>query len=95
MEYDPTGRVSVLITLEEHELLSEIITSSQEEDAIISGAVATPDGVILTGRIEDFHLLLGSVASDANHSEGVRHQRAMDRIYEEIERVVDHGTPSQ
>ena len=89
IESDPTQRVSVLISCEEHKLLSKIITSSQEEDAIIAGAVLTPDGVIVSGGMEDFDLLMGSIAFDANHSEGAKHQRDMDSIYGKIERLLE------
>lgn len=85
----PTQRLSVLIKPDEHKLLREIITSSQEEDAIISGAVSTPDGVLLTGGVEDFDQLMGSIAFDANHSDSVKHQRVMDRLYGKIELLVE------
>ncbi len=88
-ELDPTQRVSVMIGHDEYKLLRGIITSSQEEDAIIGGAVSTPDGVLLSGSVDDFDLLLGSVAFDANHAEMTRRQRAMDRIYESIQCVVE------
>ena len=89
VESDPTLRVSVFITADEHTLLSEIITSSQEEDAIICGAISTPDGVLMFGRVEDFDLLMGSITFDANHSDSVKHQMVMDTIYGKIDRVVE------
>ncbi|MHB9035016.1 MAG: plasmid pRiA4b ORF-3 family protein [Armatimonadota bacterium] len=89
VEFDPSQRLSVLIKPDEYDLLREIITTSQEEDAIISGAGSTPEGMLLTGRIEDFDQLMGSIAFDANHSDGVRYQRTMDKLYGKIERVMD------
>lgn len=89
IESDPTERVSVLVTPEEHKLLSGIITSSQEEDAIICGAVSTPDGVIMSGGLDDFDQLMGSIAFDANHCSSLKHQRAMDKIRAKIETVVE------
>jgi hypothetical protein len=51
--------------------------------------VSTPNGVLLSGKVDDFDLLLGSIAFDANHAEMTKRQRAMDRIYESIQRVVE------
>ena len=89
VERDPTQRVSVAITPDEHRLLKEAITSSQEEDAIISGAVSTPDGVILSGGLDDFDLLLGSIAFNANHAKTAKCQKTMDKVYEKIASVVE------
>jgi len=89
VERDPTQRVSVVITPDEHRLLKEAITSSQEEDAIISGAVSTPDGVILSGGIDRFDLLLGSSAFNANHAKTAKCQKTMDKVYEKIASVVE------
>lgn len=89
IESDPTERVSVLVTLEEHKLLSGIVTSSQEEDAIICGAVSTPGGVVMSGGLDDFDQLMGSVAFDANHCSSLERQRAVDEICAKIESVVE------
>lgn len=88
-ESDPTLRLTVLVTAEEHELLSGIITCSQEEDAIISGAMSTPGGVLLIGEIEDLDLLMGSIASEARDTDDSKHRKALDRIFDKIERVIE------
>ena len=93
MEPDADSRVGVHVTAGEHRLLSEIITSSQEEDAIIAGGIVTPKGIWLSGRIDDFDLLLGSIAFDANHSESAKRQRAMDRVFSKIEAIVETTLP--
>lgn len=89
VEPDAGNRVGVHVTAEEHRLLREIITSSQEADAIIAGGIVTPKGVWLSGRIEDFDELLGSIAFDSNHAESAKRQRAMDQTYGKIEKVVE------
>lgn len=89
VEPDPAQRVSVLVTRKEYELLGKITTTSREENAIISGTVSTPDGVLLNGGFEGFELLLGSIAATANHEDDVRLQRAMDRAYGKFERLIE------
>ncbi len=89
VESNPSPRLTVLVTAEEHRLLSGIITASQEEDAVVSGAMSTPDGILLTGGMEDFDLLLGSIAAEANHSGNAVKRRALDGVYGTIERVME------
>ncbi len=50
MEPDAGLRVEIFVTAEEHKWLSEIMTSNQEEDAIIAGGVVGPAGIWISGR---------------------------------------------
>ena len=88
MEPDAGLRVEIFVTAEEHKWLSEIMTSNQEEDAIIAGGVVGPAGIWISGRPEDFDLLLGSIAFDANHTKSAKRRRTMDSIRDRVERMI-------
>jgi phosphopantothenate synthetase len=83
----------MLVSPEEHKWLSEIMTNTQEEDAIIAGGVVTDQGVRVSGRPEDFDLLLGSIAFDANHTSSTKRRRALYAIYDRVEEMVADATP--
>ncbi len=70
-------RTGLYVTPDEHKLLTDIITCSQEEDAIISGAVSTSEGVRLSGREDDFDQFPGSIAFDINHCENSCRERIL------------------
>jgi len=88
-EPEPGELVSITITPEEYKMLSEIIVVAQEESAIIFGAVSTPKGMLLTGRVEGFDQLLDAIAFDINHADSPKRRRVMDGIYDKIESVVE------
>ena len=89
VEADVTQRVGLCVTPDEYKLLTDIITSSQEEDAIISGAVSTSEGVRLSGREGDFDQLLGSIAFDINHCENTRRERILGTVYDRIQELLE------
>lgn len=86
-------RIGMLVTSEEHKWLSEIMTNSQEEDAIIAGGVVVDQGVWISGRPEDFDLLLGSIAFDANHTNSTKRRRALHAIHDRVDRMVAETAP--
>ncbi len=93
MEPDAGLRVGIFVTAEEHKWLSEIMTNSQEEDAIIAGGVVTSAGIWISGRTEDFELLLGSIAFDANHTKSAKQRRALHAIHDRVDRMVAETAP--
>jgi len=91
VELEVSRRIGVHITVEEHELLSGIVTNSEAENAIIAGAAATAQGVWISGRSEDFAELLGSIAFDANHTRSAKRREVMDEIYGKVQGVVEQA----
>ncbi len=90
---DAGVRVGMLVSPEEHKWLSEIMTNTQEEDAIIAGGVVTDQGVRVSGRPEDFDLLLGSIVFDANHTKSAKRRRALHAIHDRLDRMVAETAP--
>jgi len=93
MEPDRGRRVGVHITAEEHRVLSEAITNSQEEEAIVAGGVVTPEGIWISGRVEYFDELLGSIAAEANHTNSTKRRRALRAICDRVEEMVAESAP--
>ena len=85
--------IGVHVTAEEHRVLSEAVTNSQEEEAIIAGGMVTPEGIWISGRLEDFEELLGSIAFDANHTNGTKRRRALHAIYSRVDEMVAESAP--
>ena len=93
MEPDMGRRVGVHVSAEEHRVLSEAITNSQEEEAIVAGGVVTPAGIWISGRLEDFEELLGSIAAEANHTSSTKRRRALHAICDRVEEMVAELAP--
>jgi hypothetical protein len=93
VEPDAGLRVGIFVTAEEHKWLSEIMTNSREEDAIVAGGVVTSAGIWISGRPEDFDLLLGSIAFDANHTKSAKRRRALHAIHNRVFRMVAETAP--
>lgn len=91
-EMDLDLRVGLLVSPEEHRSLRAVLTNSQEEQAIIAGGVVTPEGVWISGRVEDFEELLGSVAAQANHEKSAKRRRLLDAVYDRIDQMVAEST---
>jgi hypothetical protein len=87
-EPDMGRRVGVHVTAEAHGALREIITNSQEEQAIIAGAVVTSEGIWISGRVDDFEELLGSIAAAANHAKNAKRRRVLHGVFDKVERIV-------
>ena len=93
VEPDAGLQIGMLVTPEEHKWLREIMTNSQEEDAVIAGGVVTDQGVWISGRVEDLELLLGSIAFDANHTKSAKRRRALHLIHDRVDRMVAETAP--
>jgi hypothetical protein len=93
MEPDMGRRVGVHVSAEEHRVLSEAITNSQEEEAIVAGGVVTPAGIWISGRVEDFDGLLGSIAAEANHTNSTKRRRMLHAICDRVDEMVAGSAP--
>jgi len=87
-ESDQNGQLSVFLSREEHKLLRETGLTSQEETAIVAGGMATPVGILISGRPEDIGELLGSLTAEANHTKSARRRGMLHGIFDRIEKVV-------
>lgn len=67
---------------------ADCVTRQMPVFAAIAGQPIWQNGPI-PGRAEDFDLLLGSIAFDANHADNDKRQRAMDKICGKIEKMLD------
>jgi hypothetical protein len=80
------------VSEEEYKALRDIITSSQEVDALIAGAAPVPDDeILLLGTCEAFDLLSGDLAFAVNHEKNRKKMMLLDGILEKIEASLNEG----
>lgn len=78
---DSTNPVSVVLPEKAYQMLLDELILDPVCEQVLYGAQPHPDGVVLSGTVDDFEELMGVVAFEANHSATRHRQRRFDDIY--------------
>jgi hypothetical protein len=80
-------KVPLLLTAAERTLLIERVTMlpQESEDAIR----AAPEGEPVLLTLDELDDLIGFVAAEANHTQDTKLEKALDRVFAKIEKVMD------